>query len=173
MKRSELIIGKAYYMSKYNDWVGNVYGRYPNLTKVAHSQRHRKVVIVETQLKTEYDRKYRTREVLVRNSDGKELWIPLAHLRGDFESCIKTLFQWKREHDQRDAKYKQHLERKIQREQYAPAYKQMMATIEELTGDSVWGYNRVEGAFTLEQLKVINEALSLLKTQKPDLKVVA
>jgi hypothetical protein len=173
MKRSELIIGNAYYLSKYNDWEGKVYGRYPNLSKCAISNRSKKVILVETQLKTEYDRKYRTRDVLVRNIDGKEFWAPLAHLRGDFGSCIKTLFEYKKEVDPRGMNYERHLARKVQREQYNPAYKAMVNNLNELTGDGVYGWDKIENGFSLEQLKVINEALSLLKTQKPALVAVA
>ena len=173
MKRSELIIGSAYYKSKHNDWEGEVYGRYPNLTKLAISNRRHKVIVVETQLKTDYDRKYRTRDVLVRTIDDKEIWVPLSHLRGSFDSCIKTLFQWKKEIDPRSANYEKHLARKVQREQYNPAYKAMINTLNELTGDGVYGWDKIENGFSLEQLKVINEALSLLKTQKPALKEVA
>jgi hypothetical protein len=173
MKRAELIIGKAYYRSKTNEWEDEGYGRYPNITKLAISDRHRKVIVVETQLKTEYDRKYRTRDVLVRNIDGKEFWAPLAHLRGDFDSCIKTRFGWKKEIDNRESKYQQHLARKVQREQYNPAYKAMVNALNELTGDGVYGWDKIENGFSLEQLQTINEALSLLKTQKPTLVAVA
>ena len=173
MKRSELIIGNAYYLSKYNDWEGKVYGRYPNLSKCAISNRSKKVILVETQLKTEYDRKYRTRDVLVRNIEGKEFWTPLAHLRGDFGSCIKTLFEWKKEVDPRGSNYEKHLARKVLREQYNPAYKAMVNTLNELTGDGVYGWDKIENGFSLEQLQTINEALSLLKTQKPALMAVA
>lgn len=173
MKRSELIIGSAYYKSKHNDWEGEVYGRYPNLTKLAISNRRHKVIVVETQLKTEYDRKYRTRDVLVRTIDDKEIWVPLAHLRGEFDSCIKTLFQWKKETDPRGANYEKHLARKVLREQYNPAYKAMVSHLNELTGDGLYGWDRIENGFSLEQLKIINEALTLLKTQKPALMAVA
>ena len=173
MKRSELIIGNAYYLSKYNDWEGKVYGRYPNLSKCAISNRSKKVILVETQLKTEYDRKYRTRDVLVRNIEGKEIWVPLAHLRGDFGSCIKTLFEYKKEIDNRDSKHRQHLERKHQREVYRPALKTMLTMLKEIEGGYISDYDRIESAFSIEQLNAIIEGLSLLKTEKPALVAVA
>jgi len=173
MKRSELIIGSAYYKSKHNDWEGEVYGRYPNITQLAIRNRSKKVIVIETQLKTEYDRKYRTRDVLVRNIDGKEMWVPLSHLRGSFDSCIKTLFEWKKEIDPRTSNYEKHLARKVLREQYNPAYKAMINNLNELTGDGLYGWDRIENGFSLEQLQTINEALALLKTQKPALVAVA
>lgn len=140
MKRAELIIGKAYYLSSRTDWASgynNGYrdSRLTNLTQTANYYKGHKVVIVETQLKTDYDRKYRTREVLVRTPRGDEKWVPLAHLRGEFISCIKTHFDNKGWIDDRDSKHRAHLRRKETREQYNPAVKELNRLIGELIGE--------------------------------------
>ena len=176
MKRQELIIGKAYYLTQYNDWASNgraINGwRYKNLTECAIKNKGKKVILVETQLKTEYDRKYRTREVLVRNSRGEEQWVSLTHIRGEFASCIKSVYEWHKEVDDRAKKYADHLRRKQQREVYKPAYEAMMTALKE-HGGYVSGWDRVQNAFKLEHLIAITEGLALLKTQKPELKVAS
>lgn len=177
MKRAELEIGKAYYLSQYNDWACNgraISGwKYNNLTECAIKNKNKKVIVLETQLKTDYERKYRTREVFIQRADGRTEWVSLTHLRGDFAFCIKSVFEWRKITDDRDSKYKAHLQRKQQREVYKPTYKQMIDTLSELTGKGIYGWDRIEDGFSLEQLQTINEALSLLKTQKPNIQAVA
>lgn len=176
MKRAELIVGKAYYLTQYNDWASNGRAhsgwRYKNLTECAIKNKGKKVIVLETQLKTEHERKYRTREVLVRNSRGNEEWVPLTHIRGEFASCIKSVYDWNKETDNRAKKYAEHLARKQQREVYKPAYKAMINALDEVAG-YVSGWDRVENAFKLEHLIAITEGLALLKTQKPELKVAS
>lgn len=165
MKRSELIPSKAYYYSRTNDW-SESYRNYPNLCQTAIAKKDYKVTIIRTYLETDYEKKYRQREVLVRDWRGAEKWIPLSHIRGTFKECVTSIYHRNRITDDRGIRYRKHLERKHDREQYKPALKQMLETVAELTGKSVWSYDRIESGFTLEQIQTINEALSLLKAQE-------
>jgi hypothetical protein len=177
MKRAELIIGKTYFMSESANWRDKHSGGNSHY-QTAQRNRWRKVTIIETQLKTEHQKMYRTRDVLIQNYEGVEKWVSLNHIRCEWAYAIGLMTQdHRRRYDSPDegrgAKYRRHLERKIDREQYKPALKQMLDTINELTGESVWSHNRIESGFSIEQIKTINEALSLLKTQKPALLAVA
>ena len=134
------------------------------------------MTIVETQLKTEYDKQRRTRDVLVRNSQGVERWVALNHIRCDWIEAVKVLtddLRQRKGYNDRGNQYARHLARKVEREQYKPALKLFEDTIEELSGKYLATYDRIEGGLSLEQLKIINEALSLLKTQRPQLTAVA
>jgi hypothetical protein len=176
VKRAELIIGKAYYINTEAGWRNRSYIGNKSYYETANRNKNNKVTIVETQLKTEYDRSRRTREVMVRYESGKEQWVPLNHIRCTWKDAVRIKTEDCRIYyfqDNRAHKYSQHLARKVQREQYNPAYKAMVEGIKELTGDGVYGWDKIENGFSLEQLKVINEALSLLKTQKPVLMAVA
>jgi hypothetical protein len=176
MKRAELIIGKTYYVNKTNDWRSNHYSITKSYATTAERLKRYKVTIVETQLKTEYDKQCRTREVYARNSEGREMWIALSHIRCEWIEAVKILTDDLRQrigYDDRANKYARHLARKVEREQYKPALKLFEDTIEELSGKYLSTYDRIEGGLSLEQLKIINEALSLLKTQKPQLTAVA
>jgi hypothetical protein len=175
MKRAELIIGKAYYTNESANWRDKAYAKqsYAETGKIIN---RRKVIVIETQLKTEYERKYQSREVLIQNSQGEQKWVALNHIRCTWVEAVKILSDDQRRrlgYDDRDNKYARHLARKVQREQYNPAYKAMVNTLNELTGDGIYGWDKMENGFSLEQLKTINEALSLLKTQRPTLTAVA
>lgn len=176
MKRAELIIGKNYYINKANDWQDNHYSVTKSYAKTAQGIYNHKVTVVETQLKTEYDKQRRTRDVLIRNHQGKEIWVALNHIRCEWVEAVKILTDDRRKrtgYDDRANKYARHLARKVEREQYKPALKLFEDTIEELSGKYLSTYDRIEGGLSLEQLKIINEALSLLKTQRPQLTAVA
>lgn len=177
MKRAELIIGQTYFMSESANWRDKHSGG-ESYFKTATRNRWRKVIIVETQLKTGYEKDHRTREVYVKDYEGREKWVPLNHIRTDWAHAICLMTQDHRRRycspdGGRGQKYAQHLLRKHDREQYKPALKQMLETIKELTGKGVWGWDRIESGFTLEQIQTMNEALTLLKTQKPTLTAVA
>lgn len=174
MKRAELEIGKAYYIDTKADWSGkHLYRCHTTAQAALYLKQSHRVVIVETQLKTDYDRKYRQREVLVMRPNGRETWVALNHIRGEYASCIKTICQWSlfNEGNERARKYEQHLQRKRQREVYNPAYKAAMEALKEY--GYVSSYDRVEHAFKIEHLIAIAEGLALLKTQKPALTAVA
>lgn len=176
MKRAELIIGQAYYLDERAGW--NNRASYSNSTflKTAQNNISRKVVIVETQLKTDYEKTYRTRDVFVQYESGRTSWVPLNHIRCTWKDAIRIKTQHNREtygRDDRDTQYRKHLARKHDREQYKPALRQMVENLKELSGRAPWTYDRIESGFTMEQLNIMNEALSLLKTQKPSLKEVA
>lgn len=175
MKRAELEVGKAYYLDTKADWSSKYLYRCHTTAQAAlYLKPSHRVVIVETQLKTDYDRKYRQREVLVMKSNGQEKWIPLNHIRGEYASCIKTICQWSlfNEGTERARKYQKHLQRKQEREVYKPAYEAAMKALKEF-GGYVSSYDRVEHAFKIEHLIAIAEGLALLKTQKPELKVAS
>ena len=171
MKRAELIIGEAYFWSKKNDWNEGYRNGYRdssliNLTKVGIEHRRNKVVIVETQLKTQYDRNYHSRDVFVRYANGDEGWVSLAHIRGEFVSCIKTLYKVKGWVDTRDSNHKQHQHRKVVREQYQPAVKELNALIRELTGNQRFnsyiddfGYMNTYKNWNLETVQAVVNAL--------------
>lgn len=187
MKRAELIIGKAYFLAKNNDWndgYNNGYrpDNYVNLTRVAREYTRHKVIIIETQLKTEYDRKYHTRDVLVRRNNGDEQWVSLSHIRGEFVSCIKTIYKVKGWIDTRDQKHQAHLRRKVVREQYQPAVKELNSLIAQLTGQERFnsyiddfGYRETYKNWKLETvLAVVNAIKAGMESGiKTELKSVA
>jgi len=175
MKRAELIIGKTYYVNESANWREKHYAD-ESYAKTAKGIKFYRVTIVETQLKTEYDKHRRTREVYVRNSRGEDKWIPLNHIRCDWVEAVKTLTEDRRSrlsYDDRGVKYSRHLARKHEREVYRPAYAKMIEALKEIEGGYVSGYDRVENAFSIQQIEAIVEGLSLLKTQQPQLTAVA
>ena len=169
MKRAELIIGKTYYKSDSSNWRDN-WRAGTSYHKTAMENKYRKVTIVETQLKTEYEKEWRTRDVLIRNHEGKEIWVPLTHIRCEWSTAIQLLTTDYRTRisyrDDRGQKYAEHLRRKHSREVYTPALKLFMSTLEQMTDERVWGHDRIEHGFSIEQLNLMNQALSLLKTEK-------
>lgn len=138
MKRAELVIGKGYYYSTKANWNDAYISADTTLTQFAIEKRRNKVIIKETQLKTQYERDYRTREVLVTYASGREEWVPLSHIRGEYIECVKQIY--KRHHTsegiKRAGRYAQHLSRKREREVYKPAVKELDSLIRQLTGNS-------------------------------------
>jgi hypothetical protein len=172
MKRAELIIGKSYYMNSKADWRGYHYGLSESYAKTADSLSYCKVTVVETQLKTEYDKNYRTRDVLIQKSNGKQVWVPLNHIRCTFIEAVKILTQDKRDmqnHNSATYRYQRHLQRKFEREQFAPALKTMLEEIERVTGEHVYSWSKME-TLEYETIKKLTQALSCIKT---DLQAVA
>ena len=90
MKRAELIIGKSYYMHESANWRDKVYAD-NSYAKTADIHRRRKVVIVETQLKTEQEKKYRNRDVLIQNSNGDQKWVALNHIRIEWIEAVSLI----------------------------------------------------------------------------------
>lgn len=181
MKRAELEIGKAYYFSTKANWNDAYISANTTLTQFAISKAgFHKVVIKETQLKTQYEREYRTREVLVAYASGREEWIPLVHIRGEYLECVKQIY--KRHHTseaiKRAGRYAQHLSRKREREVYKPAVKELDSLIRQLTGNSRFnsyvddfGYMNTYKNWSYETVSAVVNALKQspalqLKTEK-------
>jgi hypothetical protein len=168
MKRAELIIGNAYFMSDSNNWADKHSGG-ESYYETARRNKWRKVIIVETQLKTDYDKKYRTRCVLIKNYEGKEKWVSLAHIRQEWKPAIKVMCDdYRRQYSPLDGgrgyKYKRHLERKQLKEQFQPALKTMLEEIVRVTGQSVYSWDKME-SLSLNQIQIITQALSGIKTE--------
>lgn len=171
MKRAELIIGKSYYMHESANWRDKVYAD-NSYAKTADIHRRRKVVIVETQLKTEQEKKYRNRDVLIQNSKGEQKWVALNHIRIEWIEAVSLITKdWRntRGYDDRGRKYDRHLQRKFEREQFAPALKTMLTEIERVTGEKVYSWDKME-SLEYETIKKLTQALSFIKT---DLQAVA
>lgn len=164
MKRSELIPGKAYYYSNRTDWEKG-YTKYNNLCQAGIRRSDNKVTVVRTYLETNYEKQRLQREVLVLTSRGVEKWIPLAHIRGTFKECIKTVYAYNKVRDERDVKYSRHLSRKHSKEVHTPALKEMQALIKEMTGHHLSDWTTVENLKT-EQIQTIVSGLKSLQSQK-------
>ena len=167
MKRAELIIGKNYYINKANDWQDNHYSVTKSYAKTAQGIYNHKVTVVETQLKTEYDKQRRTRDVLIRNHQGKEIWVALNHIRCEWVEAVKILTDDRRKrtgYDDRGFKYQRHLQRKMQKEQIEPAIKGLCAEIERVTGEYVYRSASIE-SLELKTLLTLTQALSVIKTE--------
>jgi hypothetical protein len=172
MKRAELIIGKSYYMNSKADWRGSHYSMSESYAKTADSLSYYKVTIVETQLKTEYQKTRQTRDVLIQKSNGKQVWVPLNHIRCTFIEAVKILTQDRRDmqrYNDATQRYQRHLQRKFAREQFAPAMEVMLQEIERVTGEHVWSWTKFE-SLDYETIKKLTQALSFIKT---DLQAVA
>lgn len=168
MKRAELIIGNAYFMSDSNNWADK-HSASESYYGTAKSNRWRKVIIVETQLKTEQDKKFRTRYVLIRNYEGQQKWVSLTHIRNEWKPAIKFMTdEYRRRYRPLDGgrgyKYKRHLERKQLKEQFQPALKTMLEEIVRVTGQSVYSWDKME-SLSLNQIQIITQALSGIKTE--------
>lgn len=173
MKRAELIIGSAYFMSDSNNWADKHSGG-ESYYETARRNKYRKVIIVETQLKTEYDKNYHSRHVLIQNYEGKQRWVLLTHIRQEWKPAIKVMtddYRWSyRPLDGgRGRKYARHLERKQLKEQHEPALKALCQEVERVTGERLSRYDKIEGLRT-ETLQTLTEILSCIKT---DLKVAS
>jgi len=168
MKRAELIIGKAYYTSKSANWRDD-WRADASYFKTAKQNQNRKVIIIETQLKTDYDKNYRTRDVLIQNSAGKEIWVPLNHIRTSWANAISLLTEdYRRNHRSLDggrgAKYARHLARKREKEQVEPAIKALCQEIERVTGEHVYSGDSIR-SLELNTLLTLTKALSVIKTE--------
>ena len=167
MKRAELIIGNTYYMNKKNDWRSDHYNLSKSYPKTAEGIKRYKITIVETQLKTEYDKQYRTRDVLIQNADGKEKWVPLNWIRCAFIDAVKIMTDDRRQrsgYDDPANRYARHMARKIQKEQIEPAIKALCEEIERVTGEHVWRGDKIE-TLELKTLLTLTKALSVIKTE--------
>ena len=167
MKRAELIIGKTYYVNKTANWIDDHYSISQSYAKTGESLARYKVTIVETQLKTEYDKKYRTRYVLIRNSQGQEKWAALNHIRCEWIEAVKILTDDRRNrisYNDRGVKYERHLQRKREKEQIDPAIKALCEEVERVTGERVSRYDRIE-SLELKTLLTLTKALSVIKTE--------
>lgn len=172
MKRAELIIGKSYYMNKTNDWRGDHYSISESYAKTGKRLERYKVTIIETQLKTENEKQWRTRDVLIQNSEGNLKWVPLNWIRCSFIEAVKTLtddVRGRYGYNDPANRYARHLQRKFQREQYVPALKTMLEEIQRVTGEQVYSWDKME-SLEYETIKKLTQALSFIKT---DLQAVA
>ena len=174
MKRAELIIGKAYYMNKTTDWTNSHYSVSQSYAKTAESVSRYKVIIVETQLKTEYEKEWHTRDVLIQNSEGKQKWVPLNWIRSTWIEAVRELTENTRQrhrnsYSDRGNQYSRHMARKFEREQLKPAIKNLCDEIERVTGERTWAGDKIEN-LELKTLLTLTQALSFIKT---DLQAVA
>ena len=167
MKRAELIIGKAYYKNSTANWRDDHYNLSQSYAKTGEGLKRYKVTVVETQLKTEYDRVYRNRDVLIQNSNGDQKWVPLNHLRCEWIEAVKILTDDRRSrhsYDDPANRYSRHLARKFEREQLRPAIKNLCEEIERVTGESVYSWEKIEN-LELKTIKTLIQALSVIKTE--------
>jgi hypothetical protein len=168
MKRAELLIGKAYFMSESANW-RDKHTAGESHFKTAQRNKWRKVVIVETQLKTDYDKTRRIRDVMVTDYEGKQKWVPLNHIRAEWGYAICLMTQDYRSRyatpdEGRGAKYRRHLDRKHQKEQREPAIKALCKEIERVTGEHVWSHDTI-GGLEFKTLEILNQILSGIKTE--------
>lgn len=169
MKRAELIIGKSYYMNKTTDWTNSHYGISSSYAKTAENIKRFKVVVIETQLKTEYEKEWRTRDVLIQTESGNQKWVPLNWIRCDWIEAVKELTDNTRQRarngwDDRANRYARHLARKREKEQVEPAIKALCQEIERVTGEYVYRGDRIE-TLELNTLLTLTKALSVIKTE--------
>jgi hypothetical protein len=174
MKRAELIIGKAYYMNKATDWTNNHYMVTSSYATTADRLKRYRVIVVETQLKTEHDKEWRTRDVLIQNSEGNLKWVPLNWIRTTWVEAVKELTDNTRQRQlnswsDRGNQYSRHMARKFEREQLKPAIIKLCQEIERVTGEHTWGGDKIEN-LELKTLLTLTQALSFIKT---DLQAVA
>lgn len=166
MKRAELIIGKSYYMHESANWRDKVYAD-NSYAKTADIHKRRKVVIIETQLKTEQEKKYRNRDVLIQNSNGDQKWVALNHIRIEWIEAVSLITKdWRQRNGWNDPanRYARHLQRKFAREQFTPALKTMLEEIERVTGEKVYSWDKME-SLEYETIKKLTQALSFIKTE--------
>lgn len=167
MKRAELIIGKAYYMNKTANWRDDHYSLSKSYPQTAEGIKRYKITIVETQLKTEYDKNYRNRDVLIQNNNGDQKWVPLNWIRCPFIEAVKILTDDRRQrsgYDDPANRYARHMARKMQKEQIEPAIKALCQEIERVTGEHIYRGDRIE-TLELNTLLTLTKALSVIKTE--------
>jgi hypothetical protein len=168
VKRAELIIGKTYFMSESANWRDKHSGS-DSYFNTAKSNRWRKVTIIETQLKTEHEKNYRTRDVLIQNYEGKEKWVALNHIRTGWADAIGLLTadfrsRYRSGDEGRGMRYQRHLAKKHLKEQHEPAVKALCQEIERVTGEHVWSGDTL-GGLELKTIQILNQALSVIKTE--------
>jgi len=166
MKRAELIIGKSYYMHESANWRDKVYAD-NSYAKTADIHKRRKVVIIETQLKTEQEKKYHNRDVLIQNNNGDQKWVALNHIRIEWIEAVSLITKdWRQRNgwNDRGNRYARHLQRKFAREQFTPALKTMLEEIERVTGEKVYSWDKME-SLEYETIKKLTQALSFIKTE--------
>lgn len=168
MKRAELIIGKTYFMSESANWREKHSGS-GSYFQTAQRNRWRKVTIIETQLKTEHQKMYRTRDVLIQDYEGKEKWVALNHIRTDWAYAIAQMTTDHRRtyatpDEGRGLKYQRHLARKHQKEQREPALKALREEIERLTGERIYTHDTI-GGLEFKTIQILNDILSGIKTE--------
>jgi len=168
VKRAELIIGKTYFMSESANWRDKHSGA-ESYFKTAQRNRWRKVTIIETQLKTEHEKKYRTRDVLIQNYEGNQKWVALNHIRTDWQYAIVEMTTdhrrtYAKADEGRGIRYQRHLDRKHQKEQREPAIKALCKEIERVTGEHVWSHDSI-GGLEFKTLEILNQILSGIKTE--------
>lgn len=167
MKRAELIIGKAYYMNSTANWRDDHYSLSQSYAKTGEGLKRYKVTVVETQLKTDYDKSFRNRDVLIQNSNGDQKWVALNHLRCEWIQAVKLLTddrRMRKGYDDPANRYSRHLARKFEREQLRPAIKNLCEEIERVTGEHVWSGDKIEN-LELKTIKTLIQALSVIKTE--------
>ena len=167
MKRAELIIGKAYYMNKTANWRDDHYNLSKSYPKTAEGIKRYRITIVETQLKTEYDKNFRNRDVLIQNELGNQKWVPLNWIRCTFIEAVRTLTDDRRQrsgYDDPANRYARHMARKMQTEQLDPAIKARCQEIERVTGEHIYRSDRIE-TLELNTLLTLTKALSVIKTE--------
>jgi hypothetical protein len=167
VKRAELIIGKAYYMNSTANWRDDHYSLSQSYAKTGEGLKRYKVTVVETQLKTDYDKSFRNRDVLIQNSNGDQKWVALNHLRCEWIQAVKLLTddrRMRKGYDDPANRYSRHLARKFEREQLRPAIKNLCEEIERVTGEHVWSGDKIEN-LELKTIKTLIQALSVIKTE--------
>jgi hypothetical protein len=153
------------------NWRDKVYAD-NSYAKTADIHKRRKVVIIETQLKTEQEKKYRNRDVLIQSSNGDQKWVALNHIRIEWIEAVSLITKdWRQRNGWNDPanRYARHLQRKFAREQFTPALKTMLEEIERVTGEKVYSWDKME-SLEYETIKKLTQALSFIKT---DLQAVA
>jgi hypothetical protein len=159
-------------MNKKNDWTSDHYNLSKSYPKTAEAIKHRKITIVETQLKTDYEKSFRNRDVLIQNSNGDQKWVPLNWIRCTFIEAVKTFTDDQRlqlGYNDPANRYARHMARKMQKEQVEPAIKALCQEIERVTGEYVYRSDKIE-TLELNTLLTLTKALSCIKT---DLQAVA
>ena len=171
MKRAELIIGKTYYMHESANWRDKHWVD-ESYAKTAERLKFYKVTVIETQLKTDFDKSRRTRDVLIQNHKGELKWVALNHIRCTFIEAVKMTTDDRRErrgYDDPGNRYARHMARKFAREQYTPALKTLMTEISRVTGEQVYSWEKFE-SLDIKTIQILTQAISCIKT---DLQAVA
>ena len=164
MKRAELIPGKTYYVTSDNGWNNSTGYGYENLCQVAQKKKRYKVTVIRTYLQTDYEKQRKTREVLVKDSYGRDAWVSLAHIRGEFKEIVQVIYESNKKTDPRGRRYAEHLRRKQEREVYRPALKTMLEELRKVSGGYVSEYDKL-GGLDLKAIQAITKALQ--ETNQP------
>jgi hypothetical protein len=166
MKRAELIIGKNYYMHESANWRDKHWVD-ESYAKTAERLKFYKVTIIETQLKTDFDKSRRTRDVLIQNHKGELKWVALNHIRCTFIEAVKMTTDDRRQrkgYDDPGNRYSRHLARKFEREQFQPALKNMLEEMRRVSGEYVSSWDKMQD-LDIKTIKILTQALSGIKTE--------